>query len=53
MTNQQQDLLGQQVCWLLAVTQLELYLLVEDSATAILAVLDDVVEYKILGAPLP
>ena len=53
MTNQQWDLLGLQVCWLLAVPQLALYLLVEGAATSILAVLDDAVDYKIPGAPLP
>ena len=53
MPNQQQDLLGLRVCWLLAVTQPALYLLVEDAEKSILAVLDDVVDFKIPGAPLP
>ena len=53
MKNQQRDLLGLRVCWLLAVPQLALYLLVEDAATAILEVLDDAVDCKITGAPLP
>ena len=53
MTHQQRDLLGLRVFWLLAVPQPALYLLVEDTATAILAVLDDAVDCKIPVAPLP
>ena len=53
MTNQQRNLLGLQVWWLLDVPQLALYLLVEDAATTILVVLDDAVDCKIPGAPLP
>ena len=44
MTNQQRDLLGLRVFWLLAVPKPALYLLVEDAETAILAVLDDAVD---------
>ena len=53
MPNQQRDLLGLRVCWLLTVTQPSLYPIVEDSATSIEAVLDDAVDCKILVAPLP
>ena len=44
MKNQQRDLLGLRVCWLLAVPQPSLYLLVEDAETAILAVLENAVD---------
>ena len=50
MTNLLWDLLGLRVCWLLAVPQPALCLISEDSATAILESLDDVVEYKITSA---
>ena len=53
MKNQQRDLLGLRVCWLQAVPQPALYLLIEDATTAILAVLDDAMDYKIPGAPFP
>ena len=53
MRNKQRELLGLRVCCLLAVSQPAVYLIVEDAETSILLVLDDAVECKIPGAPLP
>ena len=53
MTNQQWELLVLNLCCLLAVTQPSLCLISEDAAAALLAGLENAVDFKIPVALLP